>query len=55
MLLPGEKVSRRQEFSEDGLEGVLLPAGEGSVAVLTQGGAVGPTTEAALISAVRWR
>jgi len=55
MLLPGEKLSRRQEFSEDGLEGVLLPAGEGSVAVLTQGGAVGPTTEAALISAVRWR
>ena len=55
MLLPGEKLARRQEFSEGGLEGVLLPAGEGSVAVLTQGGAVGPTTEAALLSAVRWR
>lgn len=55
MLLPGEKLSRRQEFSEGGLEGVLLPAGEGSVAVLTQGGAVGPTTEAALLSAIRWR
>lgn len=55
MLLPGEKISRRQEFAEDGLEGVLLPAGEGSVAVLTQGGAVPSATETALLSAVRWK
>ena len=40
MLLPHEKVRRRTEFSEDGLHGVLLPAGEGSVAVLSRDGAV---------------
>lgn len=55
MLLPGEKIAQRQVFVEDGLEGVLLPAGDGSVAVLTQGGAVPEATEAALLSAIRWR
>jgi hypothetical protein len=55
MLLPGEKIERRQEFAEDGFEGVLLPAGEGSVAVLTQGADLPATTEAAVLSAVRWR
>jgi len=55
MLLPGERLAGRQEFAEEGLEGVLLPAGEGSVALLTRGGAVPPATEAALLSAVRWR
>jgi len=53
MLLPQEKVSRRQEFAEGGYAGVLLPAGEGSVAVLTRGGAVPQTTEAAVLSAIR--
>ncbi len=53
MLLSHEKVSRRQEFAESGYEGVLLPAGEGSVAVLTRGGAVPQTTEAAVLSAIR--
>lgn len=55
MLLAEEKVARRQEFSEEGYEGVLLPAGEGSVALLTRGGTVPRTTEAAVLSAVRWR
>ena len=54
MLLAHEKVSRRQEFSEEGYSGVLLPAGEGSVAVLTRGGAVPQALESTLISAVRW-
>jgi hypothetical protein len=53
MLLSHEKVPRRQTFSEDGYEGVLLPAGEGSVAVLGRGGAVPQTTEAAVLSAIR--
>ena len=39
MLLAHEKVASRQEFSEGGYHGVLLPAGEGSVAVLMQNGA----------------
>ncbi|HEX6636258.1 MAG TPA: DUF3379 family protein [Steroidobacteraceae bacterium] len=55
MLLGEEKVARRQQFAEEGYEGVLLPAGEGSVALVTRGGAVPQTTEAAVLSAVRWR
>ena len=38
MLLAHEKVASAQEFSEGGFRGVLLPAGEGSVAVLTRKG-----------------
>ena len=53
MLLASEKVMHRQEFSEGGYAGVLLPAGEGGVAVLTRGGAVSRTTEAAVLSAIR--
>lgn len=55
MLLTDQKLMRRQEFSEEGYEGVLLPAGEGSVAVLSRGGAVPGATEAAVLSAIRWR
>jgi hypothetical protein len=54
MLLSHEKIAARQSFAEEGYEGVLLPAGEGSVALLTRGGAVPATTEAAVLSAVRW-
>jgi hypothetical protein len=54
MLLAQEKVARRQEFSEEGYEGVLLPAGEGAVAVLTRGVGVPPAIESAVLSAVRW-
>lgn len=55
MLLAGERLTRRQTFAEEDLEGVLLPAGDGSVAVLTRGGPLPPATEAALVSAVRWK
>jgi hypothetical protein len=55
MLLAREKLSARQRFAEEGYEGVLLPAGEGSVALLTRGGSVPATTEAAVLSAVRWQ
>lgn len=55
MLLSHEKISARESFAADGYEGVLLPAGEGSVALLTRGGAVPETTEAAVLSAVRWK
>jgi hypothetical protein len=54
MLLAHEKVSARQEFSSDGLEGVLLPAGEGSVAVLTRNGKVPDAIATNLVSGVRW-
>jgi Protein of unknown function (DUF3379) len=54
MLLPHVKVTRREKFSEDGLEGILLPAGTGGVAVLARGGAVDATAAEAMVSAVRW-
>jgi hypothetical protein len=54
MLLAHEKVSVRQEFSEGGYHGVLLPAGEGSVAVLAREGNVSAATTEMLLSGVRW-
>jgi hypothetical protein len=54
MLLAHEKVVARQEFSEDGYRGVLLPAGEGSVAVLMRNGAVPEALSTEVVSGVRW-
>jgi hypothetical protein len=54
MLLAHEKLAARQQFSEDGYQGVLLPAGEGSVAVLSRGGATAEADLDAVLSAVRW-
>jgi hypothetical protein len=54
MLLAHEKIASRQEFAMDGLEGVLLPAGDGAVAVLTQDGKVPDAIAADLVSGVRW-
>ncbi len=54
MLLPHVKVARREKFSENGLSGVLLPAGAGSVAVLARGAAVDSADADAMVSAVRW-
>ena len=54
MLLAHEKVAARTEFSEDGYRGVLLPAGEGSVAVLARDGAVPERSPTRCVSAVRW-
>jgi hypothetical protein len=54
MLLAHEKVSARQEFSADGYQGVLLPAGSGSVAVLMQNGKVPEAIAAQVVSGVRW-
>ncbi|MEO8019480.1 MAG: DUF3379 family protein [Pseudomonadota bacterium] len=54
MLLAHEKVSARQEFASEGLEGVLLPAGEGGVAVLMQHGKVPEAIAADVVSGVRW-
>jgi hypothetical protein len=54
MLLAHEQVSERQEFSEEGLQGVLLPAGAGSVAVLMQNGKVPDAVATQVLSGVRW-
>jgi len=54
MLLAHEKVSARTEFSEHGLSGVVLPAGEGSVAVLTRNGTVPDEVAGEVAGAVRW-
>jgi len=54
MLLAHEKVSARTEFSEHGLRGVLLPAGDGSVALLTHAGAVPEGVAGEIVGAVRW-
>jgi len=54
MLLPHESVSRRREFSEEGMRGVLLPAGAGAVAVLARDGEVPTPLADEIVSAVRW-
>jgi hypothetical protein len=54
MLLPREKVFARTEFAEAGMSGVLLPAGEGSVAVVTRQGAVPEALAAQIAGAVSW-
>jgi hypothetical protein len=54
MLLPHEKVQKRTEFSENGFHGVLLPAGEGSVAVLSRDGAVPQAMANGIVNGVRW-
>jgi anti-sigma factor RsiW len=54
MLLAHEKVSARREFSEGGFQGILLPAGEGSIAVLMQNGKVPDVVATQVLSGVRW-
>jgi hypothetical protein len=54
MLLPHVTVTKREKFSEDGLSGILLPAGKGSVAVLARGATVDATDADTMVSAVRW-
>jgi len=54
MLLAHQKIAAREEFSEHGYRGVLLPAGEGSVAVLTRDGEVPDAVAAQVVSGVRW-
>lgn len=54
MLIPHEAVRRRTEFARDGLSGVLLPAGQGSVALLTRDGAVTDAMADEIVSRVHW-
>ena len=55
MLLANERVSGRQEFAEGDLRGVLLPAGDGTVAVLTRGDAMPGATAGEIVHGVSWR
>jgi len=54
MLLSQEKVPGRAEFSEQGFRGVLLPAGGGSVAVLSRNGAAPDEVAGKIVGAVHW-
>jgi anti-sigma factor RsiW len=53
MLLSNEKVSSRQEFAEGPYRGVLLPARQGSVAVIARGAAVPDAVADQLLSGLR--
>ena len=53
MLLTHEKVAARTDFAEQGYRGVLLPAGHGSVAVLTRADAVPVDIATGIAAAVR--
>jgi hypothetical protein len=53
MILAHEKAGSRQEFAEGGYRGVIVPAGEGSMAILTRGGAVPDDLAAKLVSGAR--
>jgi hypothetical protein len=54
MLLAHEQVAKRTEFAQDGLHGVLLPAGTGSVAVLMRAGELPEDLAGKIVSAARW-
>jgi hypothetical protein len=54
MLLPHEKVRERTEFSESGMRGVLLPVGEGSIALVARDGEVPDALAGEIVAAVRW-
>jgi hypothetical protein len=53
MLLAHEEVSSRQEFSEGPYRGILLPARQGSVAVIARGSAVPEAVADQLLSGLR--
>jgi hypothetical protein len=54
MLIPHEQARRRTEISRDGMSGVLVPAGQGSVALLTRDGEVPQALADQIVSRVRW-
>jgi hypothetical protein len=54
MLLEHEKIKARQAFVESGYHGVLLPAGEGSVAVVTRAASVPDAVSSEIMQGVHW-
>jgi len=54
MLLAHEKVRIRTRFSESGMQGVLLPVRDGSVAVVTRSGEAPESLAEEIAARVRW-
>lgn len=54
MLLTHQRVAERTSFYEQGYRGVLLPAGDGSVALLSREGEVPAQLATDIAGAVRW-
>src|SRR5262252_306770 len=54
LILRNQHVSGRRSFQEEGMSGVLVPAPQGSIAVLTRGSANVDTAAAQLQQDVRW-
>jgi hypothetical protein len=47
-------VSARRTFHEEGMSGVIVPAPQGSIAVLTRGGANIDAVTAQMLQDMRW-
>jgi hypothetical protein len=54
MILRNQHVSARRTFHEEGMSGVIVPAPQGSIAVLTRGGANIEAVTAQMLRDVRW-
>ncbi|HEV3182735.1 MAG TPA: DUF3379 family protein [Steroidobacteraceae bacterium] len=54
MILRNQPVSARRTFHEGGMSGVIVPAPQGSIAVLTRGGASVDALAAQMQQDVRW-
>ena len=54
MILRNQHVSARRTFHEEGMSGVIVPAPQGSIALLTRGGANIDAVTAQLQQDVRW-
>jgi Protein of unknown function (DUF3379) len=54
MLLRHEHVKQRETFDEDGMSGVIVPSGDGSIAVLTRGPADVQRIAGQMQQDVRW-
>ena len=54
LILRNQRVNARQTFHEAGMSGVIVPAPQGSLAVLTRGGANVETLAMQMQQDVRW-
>jgi hypothetical protein len=54
MLLRHEKVSKRTRFAESGMQGMLVPAGEGSIAIVSRSGEAPESLAQEIAGGVRW-
>jgi hypothetical protein len=54
MLLAHVRLAAREEFSESGYHGILLPAGKGSVALLMRDSEVPEAIASQIVNGVRW-